>query len=136
MNNGTRCSFTHTYPLSPVLHKPSALLIEDIDYDGDIDFITGHEGHDNQYYLGPPTPPQDTYDQQKVDAVKYRTVSMDLADINGDGCLELLVGNRHPPGPGENDGVNLYYYIGSSSPGVCPVPRAYRISIQFVAEAV
>ena len=106
------CSWTDDSPLGALFHAPSALLIDDIDGDGDNrDVIMGHDDHKNELYLFP------NYQREDVDSQQFITLDIWLADLNNDGCLEFLVGNLiKPPGGGGSigDGQNVYYTLGSS----------------------
>jgi len=118
-NNNLNCSWTLDKPLNSLYHAPSDLIIDDIDGDGDDrDLLVGHDSHKNAYFLYP------GYFKVDLDPAQYRTVSMFLADLDDDGCLELIIGNLINTGGGAvEDGQNVYYSLSST---ICNGrPKAY-----------
>jgi alpha-tubulin suppressor-like RCC1 family protein len=84
----TRVSLTHQQEAT------RALVIEDIDSDGDLDIIVGNEGQANRLHLNNGTD-DPFYGESSlfVSADTDNTTSLAVGDIDNDGDMDVIVGN-------------------------------------------
>ena len=116
LNNGTSDPFNgvvgQRFGSRPAF-KTMGLALGDIDRDGDLDIVTGNENEVNSLLLnnGTSTPFSDPGSNITADA--HRTKDVVLADMDGDGDLDLVAGNDHLGGPANN---RLYLNNGTATP--------------------
>ena len=74
------------------------IRVADIDRDGAADIIVGNEGQSNKVYFGTPGTSSGDYSSPSVEIVVGRqsksTSSVEVADLDGDGNVDLIFGNR------------------------------------------
>ncbi|KPA12999.1 hypothetical protein MHK_006794, partial [Candidatus Magnetomorum sp. HK-1] len=112
INNGTDDPFHGETSLNISLDadNTAALAVGDVDNDGDIDVIVGNYNQINKLYLN-----NGIYDPfygvsgQTIGNAGYKTVSLKLVDIDGDGDLDLIEGN-------DTQYNKLYLNNGTSAP--------------------
>ncbi len=98
--NGGKASFTDaTAGRIPImLYHTTALAAGDVDGDGDIDLVTGNEGQENWLLRnnGKGTFLGGSPFVKSIPRIEDGTRALALGDLDGDGDLDLLVGNTSP----------------------------------------
>lgn len=94
----------------------TALAIGDLDGDGDLDLVAGIEFQPNKFYLNNGTPrPFEGVEGTDITTDEDPTNSAALGDVDGDGDLDLVVGNGSGAS-GFNRKNRLYLNNGTSQP--------------------
>ena len=91
--------------------------VVDVDGDGALDIVVANDGQPNKVYYGDPALPAGSTPSYGTDPSKESTLgtgsgpstSVELADLNGDGRLDIVVGN---------DGWRDEIFMGAGAPGV------------------
>lgn len=108
--------------------------VVDVDGDGAVDIVVANNGQPNKVYYGDPALPTGGTPSYGTDPTKESTLgtgsgpstSIELADLNGDGRLDILVGN---------DGARDEIFMGAGAPGVRQ-PLAGATPIQLYGTAL
>ncbi|MBN1538183.1 MAG: VCBS repeat-containing protein [Anaerolineales bacterium] len=111
LNNGTSDPFNGVSGsnISADTHNTIAVVLGDVDRDGDLDLLVGNSGQANRLYLNNGTStPFSAVSGSDISADVLATRSMALGDVDGDGDPDLVTGN---------DGTNqLYLNNGTTDP--------------------
>ena len=112
LNNGTTGPFDNSVGIN-ITHdsdNTESIALGDIDSDGDLDVVTGNWNRPNRYYLNSGTADPFT-DSEGINLANDSniTYSVALADMNGDGHLDVITGNNGAPS-------RLYVNNGTSIP--------------------
>ncbi|OQY29536.1 MAG: hypothetical protein B6244_03260, partial [Candidatus Cloacimonetes bacterium 4572_55] len=80
-------------------NRTTSVVMGDVDNDGDMDVISGNLGQPNRFYLnnGTEYPFQNVGGLEVSDSETDSTLCLALADIDNDGDLDLVVGNKDQP---------------------------------------
>ncbi|MFT5489908.1 MAG: hypothetical protein ACI8V5_000247 [Limisphaerales bacterium] len=99
-NNGTGAPFTGVIPvnLTDDAHDTRAVLIADLNGDQFPDIIVGNDNQRNLLYLNNGTAtPFDGVAGQNISPDAAATKALAVADLDHDGLLDIVVGNRNSP---------------------------------------
>jgi hypothetical protein len=111
LNNGTANPFNGVSgsSVSADTHLTHSVALEDVDRDGDLDLVVGNGGQTNRLYLNNGTAnPFSGVSGSNISADAHSTRSIVLGDVDGDGDLDVVVGN--------NGNNRLYLNNGTASP--------------------
>mgnify|MGYP003679885308 CR=1 FL=1 len=75
-----------------------SVALGDVDGDGDLDIAIGNYGQQNQLYLNDGTGTFTDATATHMPVVSSLTSSVALGDVDGDGDLDMVLGNGHPSG--------------------------------------
>jgi hypothetical protein len=113
LNNGTGDPFSGVVgsDISSDVHSTYSVRLADVDGDGDLDLVAGNYSETNRLYLNDGTAdPFSGVVGSDISSDMHETDSVALADLDGDGDLDLVVGNY-------TDRVNrLYLNNGTADP--------------------
>jgi hypothetical protein len=100
-----------------------SLALGDVDRDGDLDLVVGYDRHSNRFYRNSGNVGELGFEPGHAISQPYNTRSVALADMDGDGDLDVVVGNYdqknklylnkghgHPPfggGAPDNSGIDI-----------------------------
>ena len=76
------------------LAAPHALVLADLNADGLPDLVVGTVNGANRYYINPATPGRFDQATATTFGVSLMTRAVAVADMDGDGVLDILVGNQ------------------------------------------
>ncbi len=80
--------------ISSDAHKSSSVALADVDRDGDLDLLVGNDAQANRLYLNNGTAdPFSGVSGSDISSDTHETNSVALADVDGDGDLDLVAGN-------------------------------------------
>ena len=112
LNNGTANPFfgvTGTN-ISADTQATTSVALGDVDGDGDLDLVVGNFNQTNRLYLNNGTAdPFNGVSGSDITSDAQATFSVALGDVNGDGRLDLVVGNSNQPN-------RLYLNNGTANP--------------------
>jgi len=97
LNNGTASPFSGVTgaDISSDAHSTSSIDLGDMDGDGDLDLLAGNWGQTNRLYLNDGNSnPFNGVTGSNISDDAYLSHSIALADVDGDGDLDLVVGDR------------------------------------------
>jgi len=112
LNNGTKDPFggVSGSPVSSDEDHTQSLVLGDVDADGDLDLIAGNDGETNRVYLSNGKEnPFDGVFASDIGTEAHHTQSLVLGDVDADGDLDLIAGNR-------GEANLLYLSNGSENP--------------------
>src|SRR4030095_11115312 len=90
-----------TYTDAPASRMPvgsyntSSLALGDVDRDGDLDLVVGNAYQQSLLYLNNGTGTFTDATASRMPVGSYETRSLALGDVDGDGDLDLVVGNAY-----------------------------------------
>jgi len=96
LNNGTADPFNGVsgVDITSDAHDTRSMELGDVDGDGDLDLVAGNYGQANRLYLNNSTAdPYNGVSGGDITGDTHDTVSVALGDVDGDGHLDLVVGN-------------------------------------------
>jgi hypothetical protein len=96
-NNGTAVPFSGVTgsDISSDAHATLSIALGDVDGDGDLDMLAGNDGQTNRLYLNDgTTDPFNGVTGVNISSDAHDTRSIALGDVDGDGDLDMAVGNR------------------------------------------
>ena len=100
LNDGTSTPFgTATIiNISSDIHQTYSLILDDVNADGNIDLISGNSAQPNRLYLNTdPDNPFAGITGSDITTDAHNTYTSTLIDIDSDGDLDLIAGNRNQP---------------------------------------
>ncbi len=112
LNKGTSDPFNGLTgsDISSDAHATRSIALGDVDGDGDLDIVAGNDGLANRLYLNDGTAtPFSSVAGSNISSDAHQTTSVKLGDVDGDGDLDLTVGNQ-----GQTN--RLYLNNGSADP--------------------
>ena len=112
VNNGTAAPFAGVSgtDIGADENRTLAVVLGDVDNDGDLDLVAGNDGQPNRLYFNSGTAdPFAGATGTDISADAHRTISVVLGDLDGDGDLDLVAGND-----GQAD--RLYLNNGTADP--------------------
>ncbi|HLQ38765.1 MAG TPA: FG-GAP-like repeat-containing protein, partial [Planctomycetota bacterium] len=100
LNNGTGTFTDVTASRMPAgSYDTTSLALGDVDGDGDLDLVVGNYwGTQSLLYINNGTGTFTDATASRMPAGSYSTTSLALGDVDGDGDLDLVVGNQGNPG--------------------------------------
>jgi hypothetical protein len=112
INNGSADPFSAVSGtnISSDAHATRSIALADVDGDGDLDLAAGNYNQTNRLYLNNGTAtPFSAVTGSDISSDAHKTIEIALADVDGDGNLDLVAGN-------ENQTNRLYINDGNSNP--------------------
>lgn len=98
LNNGTSNPWSgiEGMDITSDAHDTFAIAMSDVDGDGDLDIVAGNCNETNRLYLNNGTPnPFDGVSGIDITSDAHHTVAIAVGDIDGDGDIDLVAGNRN-----------------------------------------
>jgi hypothetical protein len=96
--------------ISSDAHDTNSIALGDVDGDGDLDLAAGNQNQTNRLYLNNGTSnPFSGVTGSNISSDAHDTRSITLGDVDGDGHLDLVAGNR-------NQANRLYLNNGTATP--------------------
>jgi hypothetical protein len=113
LNNGTADPFSGVTgtDIGADIRTTFAIALGDVDSDGDLDVVSGNVGQANRLYFNNGTAdPFSGVTGTDITADAYSTVALALGDVDGDGDLDVVVGNDY------GQASRLYLNNGTANP--------------------
>ena len=124
LNNGTGTFVDGTATRMPIVaYYTCSLALGDVEGDGDLDLVVGNEMHASRLYLNNGSGTFIDATASRMPVGIYPTTSLALGDVDRDGDLDLVLGNR---------GQSLLYQNllrQIDAPYVLPIGRNYQIDV-------
>ncbi|MEM7204314.1 MAG: VCBS repeat-containing protein [Planctomycetota bacterium] len=98
------------------LDDTRALAVGDIDGDGDLDLLWGNEGEQNRLHRNDGQGRFTDVTATQLPTDRRRTLAAAFADVDGDGDLDLVLGNEIQPGLYLNDGAGTFFDASDTMP--------------------
>ena len=110
----------------------TATVLGDVDGDGDLDVVCGNNCSQNRLYINSGTGSFADATASHMPTGSYCTTAASLGDVDGDGDLDLVMGNIHTGGPSQ---TRLYANIGAGvfadvTAATMPIDDAYTTTVE------
>jgi hypothetical protein len=109
LNDGTGRFTDATYTrMPPMGWRTNALVLADVDSDGDLDLLVGNQSSQNQLFLNDGTGTFRDATAAQMPAIADDTRGLAVGDVDGDGDADLVVGNLGQSRLLLNDGAGTF----------------------------